>query len=201
MKIFVADLPEELQLLLNQRINAEMRNRTFQNLPLQTLCKWHEEEFLSKYQEFQKDITGCCCPFESGVIHARYSNLRTVTLEAELQHKREYPQLLHGRQICAECYGTLKSLSPSYIPPKATELTTKSHFSEAFVEQEVQDLYLRCVVTHGLTLEPSLKSLQAKAVHSILLQKDVLCVLATNYGKTLIQIVPSFLVWKVVIYV
>jgi len=184
--------------LLNTRCNAEIRSPSpFKSLPLQTVCKWHEEEFLSKYEEFQRDINGCCSPFNNAIIHSCYTDLHSITLEEELRYKSTNPYIIHGRQLCQQCLKTLHNTETPEYCNVIPQFLKGIKFSEVFIEKEVQDMYMECLVKHGRILEPCLKHLQAKAVHSIMLQKDVLCVLATNYGKTLIQIVPSFLVWKV----
>jgi hypothetical protein len=113
-----------------------------------------------------------------------------------------FPRLLAGRQICGSCY---HSIVDNPTPPEEWELQESVEFShvkelgEHYEEWKVQDLYQKCVKSHPEGIPNSLRPLQAEVVFHLLRGKDVLCILATNYGKSLAQIAPSFIQAKVII--
>jgi hypothetical protein len=196
----ISSLHKNHQNLLDKRIQTELNNISQSRpLPLLTICQFHEKQFLTHYEEHQKTISGCCDPFRMHVTEAAYNDLISVSESLWVEKGLLHPQLLVGRQLCSSCHQTLinpppqqdawdlESLSPHEFP------TLDGNFNE----EKLQNLYMQSVSMHKEGVPKSLKPLQAKVVYNLLQKRDVLCILATNYGKSLAQIAPSFIQSKV----
>jgi superfamily II helicase len=73
-----------------------------------------------------------------------------------------------------------------------------SILGDSFIFEKVQHMYHLATEGYGGTFEPELRENQAKSIYHLLGGKDLLCVLATNSGKTLIQIAPLVMLTHVI---
>jgi hypothetical protein len=83
--------------------------------------------------------------------------------------------------LCESHYDELRGMVSS---------STSSTLGDLFIFEEVQRRYYRTTEGSGGTFEPELRENQATSFYHLLGGNHFLCVLATNSGKTLIQIVP-----------
>jgi hypothetical protein len=74
------------------------------------------------------------------------------------------------------------------------------HYGDKFDYGTIQSLYEKSIAKLTGNIERKLRSYQAEAAYKLLTNQDLLCILATNAGKSLIQLVPSLIMAEVTAY-
>jgi hypothetical protein len=209
LKTAIVTFNPTIKSLLNRRVHAEIKSLDHTtDLSLNYLCVTHEKQFLHEYEDYQKTVTGCCDPFFSHRNKKVFEDLSTIT--ESLCFRREYrsPYILVGRQLCKSClaqliddrviYETLSRQYPADGGLENEDLSTIRSALGSVYDQEVVQRYYESLKTDEMSqMELVLRPMQASAIYQICMKKDILCILATNYGKSLIQVVPSMINSKV----